>query len=163
MSESHESLALLHEVLAIEGGAGALGRKRVRVALQRHCKIAELTAAHLLQHDLVTAAEVPDNAPIARGTDEAVGEFTCDQKRAPTPAETRVIEVRVIIFVLKTEAADAVVSSGKLAAEGAALAEAFQAADAVRKTSEDAAKADGADMNAVDAAVKPEPEIPRVA
>ena len=66
MSESHESLALLHEVLAIEGGAGALGRERVRIALQRHCEIAELAAMHLLQHDFETAAEVPDNAPIAR-------------------------------------------------------------------------------------------------
>ena len=98
-----------------------------------------------------------------RGKDEAVGEFTRNEKRPPTPAEIRVIEVRVIIVVLKTEAADAVVSSGKLAAEGAALAEAFQAADAVRKASEDAARADGADINAVDAAVHPDPEIPRVA
>ena len=50
MSESHESPALLLEVLTIEGGAGALGRERVRVALQRHCEIAELAAVHLC-HD----------------------------------------------------------------------------------------------------------------
>ena len=36
MSENHESPALLLEVLAIEGGAGALGRERVRIALQGH-------------------------------------------------------------------------------------------------------------------------------
>jgi len=66
LSESHESPALLLEVLAIEGGAGPLGRERVRVALQRHCEIAELAAAHLLQHDFETAAEVADNAPISR-------------------------------------------------------------------------------------------------
>lgn len=66
LSESHESLALLHEVLAIEGGAGALGRERVHAALQRDCEIAELATAHLLQHDFERAAEVPDNAPIAK-------------------------------------------------------------------------------------------------
>jgi nitrate reductase NapE component len=92
--------------------------------------------------------------------DEVVAEFQTKQGRDPNPAEYNLIEVRSSVITLKRQAAEAVVSADRLAAEGPALAEAFAAANAVRSASE--AQVTEADKATVDAAFEkmPDPRLP---